>query len=303
MVRTVNSPTESFETGISDACFKFRQSKTNRLIRMSLSSFFRGAAGEPINKNWSNHGSSRVGNFSEGVTEARKSRKNARFQGFRTRKFRGSDVKPIELINMATHAYGELSKARKTIHDPSMRLKIKDFMQALRKDIRTHLEVIHYRADEEKHKSELIAYNDFLYTYYLGKDDNVVLTQTELDTIMAETAARSVGRTPAERSRFLVADKEFTRTRIEETRQRIAREIITVWCIQVSSYRKENPHIFLEIPHSAATLALCSDILTNLPPPAAVANAAVNAAVNAAAPAASSVAGGRSRKMKRSKRI
>jgi hypothetical protein len=198
---------------------------------------------------------------------------------------------------MANHAYGELSKARKTIHDVTMRLKIKDFMQALRKDIRTHLEVIHYRADEEKHKSELIAYNDFLYTYYLSKDDNVVLTQTEFDEIMAETAARSVGRTPAERSRFMAADKEFTRTRIEETRQRIAREIITVWCIQVSSYRKENPHVFLEIPHSAATLALCSDILTNLPPPAAV-------AANAAAPpAASSVAGGRSRKMKRSKRF
>lgn len=257
---------------------------------------------EPINGNWV---SPRVrtgeGSFTKGVTNDRKSRKNARFQRIVSRKFtRREDKKPIELIIMVEHAYTELSAARNTVSDQPTKRNIKNFMQALRNDIRTHLESIHYSADDEKHKSELIAYNDFLYTFYINKADGVMLTEIELadieEVMQRRILDRPAGATPLQLRQLDRDDKILRETKTNEARQRVAQDIIRVWCIQVRNYRAENPRVFLGIPYSAATLALCSRTLNMLPEVGEPAAAASIPAAGSGGPAG----GSRTRKMKRS---
>ena len=225
---------------------------------MSFFSAFRGAEGERINSNWTLQPDG-TRQFTAGVTDARKTRKNARFLRIVRRKFKDENL-PVDLINMAGLAYEDLSKAHRTIRDPKTRSEITKFMISIRKDISRHLQSISYKPDEEKHKNEFEAYNDFLFHYYYDKYDKIP----------------AIGRTNADRA--------------EQERQ--ANRILLTWCLTIQKYRASYHQ--LQTADSMKAFSLCNEILEK----AANNDAAASAA--AAASASGGDRSRRTRKMKRS---
>jgi hypothetical protein len=150
---------------------------------MNRMSWFRGNEGVRINSNWIERPDGTAGPriFSKGVNNASKTVKNARFKRIVSRKFQGVDGMPIELINMAAQAYEELNKARRTLRrgDVDTGLNIFNFIRAIRKNVDDHLKSISYDDKSEKHKNELLAYNDFLYHYYYNKGDKLTADESE----------------------------------------------------------------------------------------------------------------------------
>jgi hypothetical protein len=147
---------------------------------MNRMSWFRGDEGVRINSNWIERlDGPRI--FSKGVNNASKTVKNARFKRIVSRKFQGTAGLPIDLINMVAQAYEELNKVRRTLRrgDVDTGLNIFNFIRAIRKNIDDHLKSIPYDAESEKHKNELLAYNDFLYHYYYNKGDKLTPDESE----------------------------------------------------------------------------------------------------------------------------
>ena len=227
-----------------------------------------------INSNWNlQPDGKRI--FTKGVTNDRKTLKNKRFQRIVTRKFQGASGLPIDLINMADQAYDELNKVRKTLSDPDTRFNISKFTMALRKDISDHLKSIPYDDKSEKHKLELVAYNDFLYHYYFNKGDKLKLTK-EASERLAESLERQRHSLNKERKSKVEQDRA-EKILIQAELESYAHEIIQKWCVTIKNYRTMYRGILPAVPIEASSL--CS---------------AMNSSV--AAPA---TMGGRTRKMRR----
>ena len=202
---------------------------------MNRMSWFRGDEGVRINSNWIERPDGTGGRiFSKGVNNASKTVKNTRFKRIVSRKFQGTGGLPIDLINMVAQAYEELNKARRSLRrgDVDIGIKIVHFMRGIRKNVDGHLKSIPYDDKSEKHKNELLAYNDFLYDYYYNKGDKLTLTEEASARVEAhQSRLIKEGKTKVQ---LATATKEL----IDAELANYAQHIIQKWCVTITNYRK-----------------------------------------------------------------